>query len=78
MRTSTHLALAATAALAWSAGWTAGPAAAQANAPCAGSSNQIKYAMYFLSKPQDAADCTMMVRDGEVVVVSDTTNPAMT
>lgn len=76
MRTSTHLALAA--ALAWSAGWTAGPAAAQANAPCAGSSNQIKYAMYFLSKPQDAADCTMMVRDGKVVVVSDTTNPGMT
>ncbi len=40
--------------------------------------NNIRYVSYFLSKPQDAASCSMKVVDGRIVVQAPATNPAMT
>ena len=39
--------------------------------------NNIRYVTYFLSKPQDAAQCSMKVVDGRIVVQQPTSNPAM-
>jgi hypothetical protein len=40
-------------------------------------SDKIKYAMYFYSKPQDAAQCSMRVVNSRVVVSDVVSNPAM-
>lgn len=46
--------------------------------PCSGASPlQINSTMYFLSKPQDAAQCGMRVSGGKVVVADSVSNPAM-
>ncbi len=39
--------------------------------------NRIKYTMYLGSKPLDAANCAMEVRDGQVRILPPTSNPAM-
>jgi len=40
--------------------------------------NNIKYAMYFMSKPQDGGECAMTVKDGRIVPSASVTNPGMT
>jgi hypothetical protein len=39
--------------------------------------NRIKYSLYFYSKPQDAALCSMQVVNGRVLISDSITNPAM-
>jgi hypothetical protein len=40
--------------------------------------DSLKFAQYFLSKPQDAPGCAMEVVNGHIAIKSPTTNPAMT
>lgn len=40
--------------------------------------NSIKYVMYFMSKPQDAVECSMSARGGNVTFAASLTNPGMT
>ncbi len=40
--------------------------------------NDIRWVTYLLSKPQDAAQCSMEVVNGKIVVKAPTSNPAMT
>src|SRR6266853_2091377 len=39
--------------------------------------NRVKYSMYFYSKPQDAAQCSMRVVNGRIVVADLISNPGM-
>ncbi|MGA8429389.1 MAG: hypothetical protein WB729_06180 [Candidatus Sulfotelmatobacter sp.] len=39
--------------------------------------NEIKYSLYFYSKPQDATQCSMRVVNGRIVVADSISNPGM-